>query len=349
MPDSASDTRPSASTIGRPVVDAHFHWYPRSPFERLVGREGFPRVERVDDGYRYYFNGGRSFIPLPAVWFDLDEGLETHRAFDADPVVVCTAGVLAGIVDQLPLPEAVDVILDYNEELAKAERAHPGRVHGTALLPFADPDTLVDCLDTAIDGLGLHGVNLPPVAGDRAIDAPELEPFYARVEELGVPIIIHPTDLVFDEILSGYDTGLQRSLGRLIDSSVSLLRLVYGGVLARHPGLKILQTHAGGVLPYQSGRLDKNARVKDLPELPSEYLRRTYVDTVAPQSTTIAFALEYYGSDRVLYGTDYPCWHPRAALATVNEVSLTVGARDRLMRGNAASLFGLELDEPGLA
>lgn len=340
MTDENVNEKPAA-TIGAPVVDAHFHWYPRASFERLAERDTFPRVERVDGGYRYYFNAGRSFIPLPEVWFDLDRGLEAHRDLGAEATVVCTAGVLAGLLDQLPVQEAVEVATSYNEDLAKAEREHPGQVFGTALLPFADSERLLECLETAVGELGLRGVNLPPIAGERAIDAPELDPFYARVAELGVPLIIHPTDLVFDEVLAGYETGLQRSLGRLIDSSVSMLRLVFSGVLARYPALKVLQTHAGGVLPYQVGRIDKNARIRDLPELPSAYLRRTFVDTVAPQVSTIGFAFEFYGSDRVLYGTDYPCWSPKASLGIVNGVPLDVQTRSGLMRHNARALFSL--------
>ncbi len=323
------------------IIDSHFHWYPRNHFEKLADREGFPRTERIGEGYRYWFNGGRSFIPLSSIWFDLDPALVNACAVGHDVVVVATSGVLAGLLDQLPLTESIPMASEYNEILSKTERAKPGRFFGTATIPLGDTDEAIDLLDEAIKVQGLHGVNLPAMSNGELMDAVRLEPFYARVEELGVPLIIHPTDLVFDDVLAGYETGLQRSLGRLLDSSVTVLRLIFSGVMERHPDLKVIHTHAGGLLPYQAGRLDKNARIADLPGLPSEYLKRTWVDTVAPQELTVRVATEFYGADHVLYGTDYPCWSPRDAFDVVDSVPLRGSDRQRILFDNAADLLGI--------
>jgi aminocarboxymuconate-semialdehyde decarboxylase len=324
------------------VVDSHFHWYPRSHFEKMAARAEYPRAVRDGDGYKYYFNNGRSFVPLPAVWFDLDAGLAASDAVGHEVTVVATTGVLAGVLDQIPLAAAIELATDYNEQMAQAQRAYPGRFYGTAAVPLTDTAEAVAVAEHAVIGLGLRGINLPPASsGAESIDSPRLEPFYSRVEELGVPLIVHPTDIVFDEILAGYDTGLQRSLGRLIDSSVTILRLIFSGIMERHPALKVIHTHAGGLLPYQAGRIDKNARIKGLPELPSTYLKRTFVDIVAPQELTIRTALEFYGSDHVLYGTDYPCWSPKAAVAVLGGSGLSEADAAKVLRGNAETLLGI--------
>jgi aminocarboxymuconate-semialdehyde decarboxylase len=324
------------------VVDSHYHWYPRSHFEKLAALADYPRAVRDGDGYKYYFNNGRSYVPLPAVWFDLDAGLAVSDATGHDVTVVATTGVLAGMLDQAPLATAVEFAADYNEKLAEAQRAYPGRFFGTAAVPLADAAEAVSLLDHAVTELGLIGVNLPPVSsGGESIDAARLEPFYDRVEELGIPLIVHPTDLVFDDILAGYETGIQRSLGRLIDSSVTILRLIFSGIMERHPALKVMHTHGGGVLPYQAGRIDKNARIKGLPELPSTYLRRIYVDTVCPQELTVRTAVEFYGADHVMYGTDYPCWSPKAAVEVIDGAGLSEQDMARVLRDNAAGLLGI--------
>ncbi|WIX98683.1 amidohydrolase family protein [Amycolatopsis mongoliensis] len=323
------------------VVDSHFHWFPRSHFETMAARSAYPRTERVGDGYRYRYHDGRGFIPLPAIWFDLELGLETARAATGpDTVVVCTTGVLAGMLDQMPATEALDEAHAYNEEIAKAQRTHAGRFFGTAAVPLQDTSAALAVLDHAVRSLDLRGVNLPSMIGEETVDQERLEPFYARVAELGVPLIIHPTDLAFNDVLTGYADGLQRSLGRLLDSSVTVLRLIFSGVMERHPSLRVVQTHAGGLLPYQAGRIDKNARIEGLPALPSHYLRRIFVDTVAPQALTIRTALEYYGADNVLYGTDHPCWSPRAAVAVLDEADLDDEVRAKIYT-NAASVFPL--------
>jgi aminocarboxymuconate-semialdehyde decarboxylase len=331
------------------VVDSHYHWYPRAHFEKLAALADYPRAVRHGDGYRYYFNNGRSYIPIPAVWFDLDAGLAASDATGHDITAVGTSGVLSGMLDQAPLATAVELAADYNEQLAAAQRAYPGRFFGTAAIPLTDGREAVALLEHAVTELGLIGVNLPPVtSGAESVDAARLESFYDRVEELGVPLIVHPTDLVLDEVLAGYDTGIQRSLGRLVDSSVTVLRLIFSGIMERHPGLKIMHTHGGGVLPYQAGRIDKNARIKGLPELPSTYLRRTYVDTVCPQELTVRTAVEFYGADHVMYGTDYPCWSPKAAVAVIDGAGLSEADTARVLRDNAADLLGISARLPEL-
>lgn len=324
------------------AVDTHFHWFPRSHMEKMRHRADHPRTEPHGDGYRYHYNGGRSFLPLPGVWFDLEAGLAaTDAVTGPDTAVVCTTGVLSGLLDQLPPREAVDEAYAYNEELAKAQRQYSGRFFGTAAVPLNETSEAIAVLDHAIGELRLRGVNLPPTTGEETVDAPRLDPFYARVAEWGVPLIVHPTDLAFGTVLDGYEQGIQRSLGRLLDSSVTVLRLIFAGVLERHPDLTVVQTHAGGLLPYQAGRIDKNARVKGLPQPPSSYLKRLYVDTVAPQELTIRTAVEYFGADHVLYGTDYPCWSQRAAVDILDGSELTAEQREMVMSGNADAVFDL--------
>ena len=81
------------------------------------------------------------------------------------------------------------------------------------------------------------GVNLPGSIGDDPrIDAPRLEPFYARVAELNVPIFLHPTDAVFHDIMDGYEGALHLSLGRVVEVSVAAMRLVFSGLMDRYPG-----------------------------------------------------------------------------------------------------------------
>jgi aminocarboxymuconate-semialdehyde decarboxylase len=306
------------------TVDSHFHWFPRSHFEYMAGRAEYPRTERIGDGYRYHYNEGRDFLPLPAVWFDLDAGLAaSDAATGPDTVVVCTTGVLSGLLDQLPTTEAIDAAVAYNEEIAKAQRAHRGRFFGTAAVPLQDTEQALTVLDHAVRDLDLRAVNLPPVTAGDPIDVARLDPFYARIAELGVPLIVHPTDLVFGAMLADYGNALQRTVGRLFDSSITVLRLIFAGVLDRYPELKIIQTHGGGFLPYQAGRIDKNARQEGLRLAPSEYLKQIFVDTVTPQALTVRTAIEFYGSDKVVYGTDHPCWSPKAAVGVLDEAGLS--------------------------
>ena len=100
-------------------------------------------------------------------------------------------------------------------------------------------------------------------------------------------------------------------------------------------------SHTGGALPYQSGRMDKNTRAARLPRPASHYLKRMYTDTVSPHAAGMKFAIEYYGIDHVMYGTDYPCWDPATALALIDELELSQADREKLFYGNARRILGL--------
>jgi aminocarboxymuconate-semialdehyde decarboxylase len=324
------------------VVDTHFHWYPKEHLERMRRRAEFPRVEREGERYVYLYNGGRDWLNLPPVWTDLDKGLRVAAdATGPGTAVLCTTGVLSGLLDQVPAAEAAEVALEYNEQIAAAQRRFPGRFYGTAYVPLLDTEETLRVVDHAVKELGLKAVNLPAATGEEPIDVARLEPFYDRVEELGLPLIVHPTDIVYGQVFGGYAGSLQLTIGRLLDSSMTVLRLIFSGIMERHSDLKVIHTHAGGLLPYQAGRIDKNTRVTGLPERPSTYLKRTYVDTVAPQALTVRTALEFYGTDHVLYGTDYPCWSPRAAIGVIEEADLSPDQRSAILARNAERVLDL--------
>jgi len=167
------------------------------------------------------------------------------------------------------------------------------------------------------------------------------------VEQLGLPLFLHPTDAVFADMLDGYDGALHLSLGRVIEVSVAAMRLVFSGVMERHPKLKVVMSHTGGALPYQAGRMDKNGKAAKLPLPPSAYIKRMYTDTVSPHSEGMRFAIEYYGVDHVMYGSDYPCWMPAQALELFDKIGLAKADQEKILNTNARRILGLR--EPAKA
>jgi aminocarboxymuconate-semialdehyde decarboxylase len=306
-----------------PLIDCHFHWYPREVEEALNKVHGTTRLHSQD-------------------WYDLEFQLDRMDRLGRRVDVVTSAGPFCGLFTDTDLARSREVTRLYNETMAEAARTHPGRVWGTCVLPLQDTDVALAELDYAVNELGLVAVNMPGRFGEgENIDEARLEPLYDRVEELGVTLFVHPNDEAFEEILQGYDGALYLSLGRVIDVSVSAYRLVLSGIMERHPGLKVLMSHTGGALPYQAGRMDKNSTAAGLPQPPSTYLKRMYTDTVSPHTMGVRFALDFYGPDHVLYGDDYPCWDPDAALRIVGELDLAPDVSRKVSSGNARALFGL--------
>lgn len=324
------------------IIDSHFHWWPRSIFDALCKRSSYPLAERNGrGGYNYVGEPGRPSLNSWTEWFDLDQQLEHMDGLGHQVGVVCSLGPFSIYFSDLPPEEGRDAAIAWNEEMAGAQRKYPGRVWASAAVPLTDTRHAIEVLDHAILKLGLMGVNIPGSIGrDPRIDAERLAPLYARIEQLGVPLFLHPTDAVFD--LEGYGGALQLSLGRVIEVSVAASRLVLSGLMERHPNLKIVMSHTGGALPYQSGRMDKNGKGAKLPRPPSTYIRRMYTDTVSPHSMGMKFAIEYYGIDHVMYGSDYPCWDPATALALIEEIGLSDTDREKLFYSNARRILGLK-------
>jgi aminocarboxymuconate-semialdehyde decarboxylase len=327
------------------IIDSHFHWWPRSIMEHLNKRHGFPRADPNDrGGYTYRGLAGRSgAVASWAEWYDLDRQLEHMDALGHDISVVCSIGPLSIAFSELPVDEGRELALMWNEEMAGAQKRYPGRVWASAAIPLSDTSVALEVMDHAVNNLGLMGVNLPGSVGrDGRIDDERLEPFYARVAELGLPIFLHPTDAVFADLLEGYGGALHLSLGRVVEVSTAAARLVLSGLMERHPNLKVVLSHTGGALPYQSGRMDKNTKAANLPKPVSTYLKRMYTDTVSPHSAGMRFAMEYYGIDNVMYGTDYPCWDPATALNLLSKIELSAADEEKLFRGNAKRILGLK-------
>ena len=257
--------------------------------------------------------------------------------------VVCSIGPLSVFFSDLPPEAGRDLATLWNEEMAGAQRNHPGRVWASAAIPLVDTRIAIEVLEDAVGRLGLMGVNLPGSIGpDARIDAERLDPFYARCEALGLPIFLHPTDAVFAHMLDGYDGALHLSLGRVIEVSVAASRLILSGLMERHPRLKIVMSHTGGALPYQAGRMDKNTKAAKLPRPFTHYMKRMYTDTVSPHSAGMRFAIDTYGIDHVMYGTDYPCWDPATCLKLIDELKLSEPDRHKLFHANAQRILGLK-------
>ena len=326
------------------ILDSHFHWWPRAFFERLCARPNFPRARAIPGGgYDYWRKpGSTGLLDLSSDWFDTEQQFAHMDGLGHQVDVVASIGPLSIHFSDVPPEEGRDAALMWNEEVAAMQRRYRGRFWGSAAVPLTDTRAAIEVLDDAIGRLGLIGVNLPgSVGSDPRIDAERLEPFYARVEELGVPIFLHPTDAIFHDILEGYDGALHLSLGRVIEVSVAASRLILSGLMERHPKLTVIMSHTGGALPYQSGRMDKNGKKARLPKPPSTYIKRMVTDTVSPHSLGIKFAIEYYGIDHVMYGTDYPCWDPATALRLIDAIELSSADRQKLFYGNARRVFGL--------
>jgi aminocarboxymuconate-semialdehyde decarboxylase len=232
-----------------------------------------------------------------------------------------------------------------NEFTAKEVRKHPDKVVGLATVPLQDVDLAIRELSYAVKDLGLRGIVTGSNVNGRGFDEVVFQPFFEKVEELGVPIFIHPNNPAGIERIPNY--YLTNFLGYTLESTIAAAKLVFGGVLDRYPKLKICLSHAGGVLPFLLGRLERGRSMR--PEAGEHcrqpfpyYLKNFYVDTITYRADTLRFVLGVMPPGHVFMGTDYP--YDMAETDPVGFVKAAV--QDEELRGqifgkNVASILGL--------
>jgi aminocarboxymuconate-semialdehyde decarboxylase len=237
--------------------------------------------------------------------------LDTRLAdMDRDGIDVQVISPYPGhFVYAAPPEVARDSCYMVNDHIAGMVAKYPDRLMGMGTVPLQDPGMAVTELNRTVRELGFRGVEL--CTNVRGVDLTRagLEKFFARAEELGVMIFLHP----FGTSLVGRmeDHYFPNTVGHPLDSALCVGHLVFDGYLERFPELKICIAHGGGYIPGYWGRFDhafahrEDCRV-NIKKAPSEYLKKLYFDTVVFDERELKHLIEIWGADHVMLGTDYP-------------------------------------------
>ncbi|MDQ1034114.1 aminocarboxymuconate-semialdehyde decarboxylase [Streptomyces sp. V3I8] len=229
-----------------------------------------------------------------------------------------------------------------NEAIAAHCSAAPDRLRGLGLVPLQHPDLIVHALDHARE-LGLVGVEISSHAPGRELSDPAYEPFWARAEETGAVVFLHPFGCTLDERLDRW--YLSNSVGQPTENAVALSHLIFSGVLDRHPGLKVLAAHGGGYLPTHIGRSDHAWSARSdagagCAHPPSSYLRRLYFDSLVHDPYVLRELVRVAGADRVLLGSDFPFdMGTEDPVGALRAAHLTGADFEAVRGGNAAALL----------
>jgi predicted TIM-barrel fold metal-dependent hydrolase len=238
-----------------------------------------------------------------------------------------------------------------NEEMARLVRSFPDRFVGfAAALPLNDVDAALRELDRAVGELGALGAQVYSNVLGMPLDDARFEPLLARLESLNRTAWLHPTrNATWSDYRSEGESnyGLWWSLGWPFETAAALARLVYSGVMERHPRLKVLAHHGAGMVPHFSARLGMGPgyrQVKDtLARPPLDYFRRFYADTALfGSSHAVRCVLDFFGPDHVLFGTDMPLGPSNAVQATIADIEASEASEERraaIFAGNAARLL----------
>lgn len=231
-----------------------------------------------------------------------------------------------------------------NDGLAEIVDGMPDRFTAFGTLPLQDAGMAVAELERGVGELGLKGFQILTNVNGAEISDPRLDRFWRRAQELDTLVFIHPNGFTSADRFR--DHYFNNVIGNPLETTLAVHRLIFDGVMERHPGLRVLLAHGGGYLPAYSGRIDhvwgarEDAR-GNLPHPPTTYLRRMWLDTVVFTPHQLAYLIELYGADRLVMGTDYPYdmgdYDPVGLVDSVESLS---GADKRAVwGGNARALL----------
>ncbi|RNL87547.1 amidohydrolase family protein [Halostreptopolyspora alba] len=244
-----------------------------------------------------------------------------------------------------------------NDALAEAVAEHPDRFGGLAAVALQDVGAAVAELTRAVVNLGFHGVLVnswtDSPMGPAHLDEDRFAPFWDRIEELGVPVYLHPRQLPATQ--RGAMDGRPELAGPVwefaTDCSASALRLITSGLFDRHPAARVILGHLGEGLPYDIWRIENRMRLAadrcelDLPL--TEYLRRNFYVTTSGHfcAASLQAAIATMGADRVMFSVDYPYESMEQGATWFETLDLDETTRTAISAENASRLLSLKQTE----
>jgi aminocarboxymuconate-semialdehyde decarboxylase len=298
----------------RPVIDVHAHAVLRGS----LGRAGAAGPEIGADGavpwYRIggYFLHGVRYEGSP--FMDVDRRVEEMDKHGIDQQLL-SPNPLTYFTD-LDAEASIAYCRAHNTDLVQMTQKYPDRLLASAQIPLQDVGAGIADLRRSVSELGMVAAYIDTDPG-RTLDDSAMDPFYAALVELDVPLFVHPTSIgpggpPADPRLRRFDLDL--IVGFAYQETLAIAALIFGGVLDRHPTLDICLSHGGGAVEALSGRLARGAQLRAWsPETVKangfdSYLRRLWFDTHMHSDRALRGLAELVGTERLVYGTNFAGW-----------------------------------------
>ena len=325
------------------IVDVHAHAVSED-FIRVTAANpgyGMPYEVRPDGSY-----ATRGYGEMDRLMWDLEGRLERLERSGIDLQLISPSPRAISGQDHII---GVEVARLMNRETANLVKRGRGRLAGMGVVPLLEPQSAAGELRGAIREYGFQGVCLPTSAAGKPLDLPEFAALWATLEELGILVFMHATTAITRDTLGEYT--LNTVIAWPTEVTIAAARLIFSGVMERHPGLRLVLSHGGGTLPFLAGRLDlayhapkheaNPACRAHISKPPSQYLRQFYYDTVVASAASLRLLIDLVGAERVMFGTDFPYEIGDADGAIARPVieQLSPNQRDRILGENARDIL----------
>jgi aminocarboxymuconate-semialdehyde decarboxylase len=246
---------------------------------------------------------------------------------------------------------ATELIRIQNEALAEICAARPDRFVAFATVALQHPDLAVAQLEHGVKRYGLRGAGLGGSVAGLELSDPKFHPFWAKAEELGILVFIHPQGTAELERTGrlGGNGLLTNTIGNPLETTIALSHLIFEGTLDRFPRLKICAAHGGGYLPSYAARSNAvqttfpHRMTGTLKKKPTEYLRQLYFDSIVFTPEALRHLAAEAGPGQIVMGTDYPYpWTSTSVDHILGTPGLTDADRAAMLGETAAKLLGIK-------
>jgi aminocarboxymuconate-semialdehyde decarboxylase len=315
------------------TIDVHSHCLIREA-NALLGEDGakalLPKVRGADE-----------------VIIDLDQRLAAMDSQAVDMEVLSINPFWYGRDRDL----AAQIVKIQNEKLAEFCAAHSDRFAGFASLTLQAPDLAVQELETAIKKQGLKGAAIGTSVVGVPFSDPKFHPVWAKAEELGAPLFLHPQGIPELAKMAAGNGWLANTVVYPEETSLTLAHLIFEGTFDKFPGLKVIGAHGGGYIPSYADRMDHSCLVSPvncnpdikLKKQPSEYLKQIYFDSLVFTPEAIRHLVAQVGASQLVLGSDYPFpWQLQPVDHVFACTSLSDDEKADILGRTAAKLFNVQ-------
>jgi predicted TIM-barrel fold metal-dependent hydrolase len=314
------------------TIDTHSHCYIREATSLLGAAEAAKLIVPILDA--------------PQAYLEIEQRFKAMDAQAVDMEVLSINPFWYGKDRDL----ASQIVKIQNQKLAELCAAHPDRFAAFASLTLQAPDLAVQELETAVKRQGLRGAAIGGVVNGVEFSDPKFHPVWAKAEELGVVLFIHPTGIPeLSKRFSG-NGWLGNTIGNPLETTIALSHLIFEGTLDRFPGLKVLSAHGGGYLPSFADRSDHACLVAPalcdskivLKKKPTEYLKQLYFDSLVFSPEALRHLARQVGVSQLVLGSDYPyAWQLHPVDHIFASTFLSDEEKTAILRNTAARLLNI--------
>jgi predicted TIM-barrel fold metal-dependent hydrolase len=329
-------------------IDAFAHIIPTGYKEALY--------KRADK--RFFSGKWDQVIEGTPALHDLDNRLRVIESHDGLSQILTIAS--PALEEAASPADAVYLARLANDEMANLVSRYPLQFKAAvACLPMNDIDAALREADRAIVDLKFKGVQIFTPVDGKPMDRPEYLPLYEKMAKYDLPIWIHPARgrAMPDYTTEGHSKYyMYQMFGWPYETTAAMVRLVFSGVLERHPGIKFITHHCGAMVPYLSERIvvgqdyaevHLKARWKQtLSKPPIDYFRMFYGDTALNGSTpALLCGHAFFGTEHIVFATDYPYDNEngdrftREVIESVEAMGLPNRDRELIFEGNIRRLL----------